>query len=109
MKLTKKKVKEDSIKKWEALVNNPLPIRSLEYEKLIKELKVSKYKADCALCEMFCQEYPYCIGCPINEIDVSCLNSSNVDLFSSYYWATTKRNRIKYAKKILKIIKEWEI
>ena len=41
MKLTKKKVKEDSIKKWEALVNNPLPIRSLEYEKLIKELKVS--------------------------------------------------------------------
>jgi hypothetical protein len=111
MKLTRKKAKEESIKKWEALVNDPISIHSDgKFTKFLIDLKLNQYRGGCPLCELFGFFYHRCLGCPLAAANNRCIDTNSY--FSKYEESNAANesfDRKIYAEKILNIIKNWEV
>lgn len=98
MKLTKKLAKQISIEVWEYLRDHPCLTDKFQLPDNIYK-KIVHMKCECPLCELFDMS---CHKCPLNCLDVK-------SWYNKWSFATTNRQRKKYASMIVDQIKSWQV
>ena len=112
MKLTRKQAKEKAIDKWSYLSMSGIDIDSDEYDVVAKDRRWDKYRWHCPLCELYAKDiendFILCSKkCPImKEVD-TCTNTFSV--FHAWMQEKDKASRQLLAKRILTIIKGWDV
>jgi hypothetical protein len=114
-RLTKKRAKILTLKVWRYLAEHPeCEVKSKLPKKLYSLIVVMQWA--CPLCELFFPRFKSgrCSGCPLYESKNGCMNVDGSVKKSAPFrkwddWNSTDRVRANAAKKIVKIVEQWEV